>query len=49
MRGGRLNSRYIDNQELHHLQQRFQKEYMEMLETAGVEYDQQYIFKFFDD
>ena len=37
--------RYIQNQQKHHAKQSFRDEYVELLETFGVEYDQKYIFK----
>jgi putative transposase len=35
--------RYIDNQREHHKQKSFREELIEMLQTAGVEYDEKYL------
>jgi REP element-mobilizing transposase RayT len=37
--------RYIGNQQKHHAKQSFQREYINLLEKFGVEYDPRYIFK----
>jgi putative transposase len=37
--------RYIENQQQHHQKKSFVKEYVNLLEEHGVEYDQRYIFK----
>jgi REP element-mobilizing transposase RayT len=39
---------YIMNQEIHHKGQSFQKEYLEMLRKFEMEYDERYIFEFYD-
>jgi putative transposase len=36
--------RYIENQEQHHQLQTFKKEYLELLEKSGIEYDERYLF-----
>ena len=36
--------RYIQNQESHHRKETFQKEYVRMLDLAGVEYDPEYLW-----
>jgi len=40
--------RYIKNQEEHHKKTTFKKEYIMLLEKFGIEYDEKYLFKFFD-
>ncbi|MGB1032569.1 MAG: IS200/IS605 family transposase [Flavobacteriales bacterium] len=37
--------RYIENQKPHHEKKAFLKEYVEMLESVGIEYNKQYLFK----
>ncbi len=39
---------YILNQEKHHQKQKFKKEYQNMLKKAKVEFDERYLFVFFD-
>ena len=39
---------YIMNQENHHKEQTFREEYMEMLRKSGMEYDEKYIFEFYE-
>lgn len=41
--------RYILNQEEHHRKRSFKKEYLEILSKNDVEYDERYLFDFFDD
>lgn len=36
--------RYIQNQQLHHKKRTFKKEYIELLEKFGIEYDEKYLF-----
>jgi len=36
--------RYIENQHAHHDQQTFQREYVELLETNGVEFEEKYLW-----
>jgi REP element-mobilizing transposase RayT len=36
--------RYIENQEAHHAKQTFKEEYLQVLETFEVEYDERYLF-----
>ncbi|GHT87920.1 transposase [Bacteroidia bacterium] len=38
---------YIKNQKEHHKKQTFQEEYLNMLKSAKIEYDSQYLFDFF--
>ena len=40
--------RYIQNQEHHHQKQSFKKEYLAFLEKFDVEFDERYLFKYFD-
>ena len=39
---------YIMNQEIHHKGQTFREEYLEMLRKFEMEYDERYIFEFYD-
>jgi putative transposase len=39
---------YIMNQESHNKSQTFREEYMEMLKNSEMEYDERYIFEFYD-
>ncbi len=39
---------YILNQEEHHRKKSFREEYIEMLEKFEVEYDEKYLFEFYD-
>jgi putative transposase len=39
---------YINNQEQHHNQKTFRTEYLHMLKEAEIEYDDKYLFEFFD-
>ena len=41
--------KYIANQEQHHAKRTFKAEYLDMLEKFEVEYDERYIFDFFED
>jgi len=45
---GDLNgvSKYIMNQEEHHRKSSFRKEYLQLLEISGIEYDSMYLFQF---
>ena len=36
--------RYIENQVQHHAKENFQDEYLRMLEAAGIEYDERYVW-----
>ena len=38
---------YIDNQQAHHQIETFREEYIGILEEAGIEYDEKYLFEFF--
>jgi putative transposase len=40
--------RYIINQEKHHATTTFREEYLNMLKRFEVEYDEQYLFEFYD-
>jgi putative transposase len=40
---------YIINQEKHHKRKTFKEEYLEMLARFEVEYDERYIFEFYDE
>ena len=40
--------KYIQTQEEHHKKRSFKKEYLEMLRKFGVEYDERYLFEFFE-
>lgn len=41
--------RYIQNQEEHHRKQSFKKEYIDLLTKFEIEYDERYLFHFFED
>jgi putative transposase len=41
--------KYIYNQENHHKNQRFKDEYIDMLRKAEIEFDEKFLFEFFDD
>lgn len=40
--------KYILNQEEHHKTQRFREEYLGLLEEFGIEYDEKYLFTWFE-
>jgi putative transposase len=40
---------YITNQELHHQKKTFREEYIQLLKSFQLEYDEKYLFNFFDD
>jgi len=40
--------KYIANQEQHHKKSTFKDEYSELLKKFGIEYDEKYLFDFFD-
>ena len=40
---------YIKNQEAHHQKRTFREEYLDLLKTYDIEFDDQYLFEFFDD
>ena len=40
--------RYIQNQEEHHKKTTFEKEYITFLEKFGIEYNEKYLFTFFE-
>jgi len=40
--------RYIKNQEIHHRKRTFREEYIELLKRFEIEYDEKYLFKFFE-
>ena len=39
---------YINNQEIHHKKKTFKEEYLDLLKEFDVEFEQQYLFEFFD-
>jgi len=39
---------YIKNQESHHKEHTFREEYIELLKRFEIEYDQKYLFNFFE-
>jgi putative transposase len=39
---------YIENQEEHHKENSFQSEYLEILNKFEIDFDEQYVFDFFD-
>jgi REP element-mobilizing transposase RayT len=41
--------KYIENQESHHHKKTFRKEYLDMLLENEIEYDEQFLFDFWDD
>ena len=41
--------KYIQNQQLHHHKKTFRKEYTELLKDFAVEYEDKYLFEFFDE
>ncbi len=41
--------KYVLNQEIHHQQQTFREEYLNFLRKFEVEYDEKYLFEFYDD
>lgn len=41
-------ARYIENQELNHANKSFREEYLDILRKFEVEYDERYVFDFFD-
>ncbi|MCL3781880.1 IS200/IS605 family transposase [Prolixibacteraceae bacterium JC049] len=43
-----LDNNYIKNQELHHNKQSFKKEYKLFLQRFDIEFDEQFLFKYFD-
>jgi putative transposase len=40
--------RYVENQEEHHMQSTFREEYLKILDRSEVDFDNKYIFEFFD-
>ncbi len=40
--------KYIQNQEKHHAKKTFRQEYHEFLKKFEVEFDERYLFEFFD-
>jgi REP element-mobilizing transposase RayT len=40
--------KYIENQENHHKKKTFKQEYIEFLEKYEIEYDEKFLFNFFD-
>ena len=41
--------KYILNQEKHHKKQSFKKEYLDILQKNDIQFDEDYLFNFFDD
>lgn len=41
--------KYIQNQELHHHKKTFREEYIELLKDFSIEYEDKYLFEFFDE
>ncbi|KAA0227960.1 IS200/IS605 family transposase [candidate division KSB1 bacterium] len=41
-------AKYILNQEKHHAKKTFKEEYVEMLKNFNVEYDEKYLFEFYE-
>ena len=41
--------KYIANQEQHHMKRTFRAEYIELLKNFAIEYDERYLFNFFDE
>lgn len=41
--------KYIENQEEHHKQKSFRKEYLKCLQNLDIEYNERYMFDFMDD
>ena len=39
---------YIENQEMHHKKRSFREEYIELLNRFGIEYEEKYLFEFFE-
>jgi putative transposase len=40
--------KYVLNQEIHHQKKTFKQEYLRMLEKAEIQFEEQYLFDFFD-
>lgn len=40
--------RYVLNQEEHHRKQTFRREYLDVLEKSGIDYDEKYLLEFYD-
>jgi putative transposase len=41
--------KYIENQEEHHKKRTFREEFIEILQRNDMEYEEKYLFEFFDD
>jgi REP element-mobilizing transposase RayT len=41
--------KYVLNQEVHHKKKTFQEEYLEMLRKNDIQFNEEYLFEFFDD
>lgn len=41
-------AKYVLNQEIHHQKKTFKQEYLEMLEKAEIQFEEQYLFDFFE-
>lgn len=42
-------AKYIENQEEHHKKRTFREEYLDLLKKFEVEFDERYVFQFFDE
>lgn len=40
--------KYIDNQEAHHTKRSFRDEYIDLLQKFAIEYDEKYLFEFYE-
>jgi putative transposase len=40
--------KYINNQEAHHAKRSFREEYLDLLQKFGIEYEEKYLFEFYD-
>jgi putative transposase len=40
--------RYINNQKEHHRKRTFREEYYEFLKKFGIDYEEKYLFEFYD-
>ena len=42
-------AKYIENQEIHHQKKTFREEYIELLQKFEIDYEDKYLFDFYDD
>ena len=42
-------AKYIENQEIHHHKKTFRVEYIEFLQKFEIDYEDEYLFEFYDD